>query len=98
MADAATQNANKYLTPVVKTIEMPLDMVNEITEYAVKVLQESKGDKEISDKMKKFVDENYTPSWCVVVGKTYGSYVTHETKKYLQFNIAHVAFLVWKCG
>ena len=45
----------------------------------------SRTERDIADKLKKHCDAAYTPSWNVVVGKTYGSYITHETKRWEGF-------------
>lgn len=39
----------------------------------------------------------YGPSWNCVVGRHFGSYVTHEIKTYIYFSVkAHVSVLLWK--
>lgn len=101
--DAAAPNAaSKYLKGVVCNAEMPQAMIEDIVEASVKIVQDNnvggKGERQMAEAIKKHCDAAYTPSWNVMVGSTYGSYVTHETKRYLQFRIGHMQFLVWKCG
>ena len=42
-------------------------------------------------------DKHYGPHWNCIVGRSFGSYVTHEIKTYIYFSVkAHVAVLLWK--
>ncbi|CAD7953075.1 unnamed protein product [Amoebophrya sp. A25] len=93
-----TDHEKKYLKAVIKNQEMPVNMIEDIMQESVKIMQECRTERDIADRLKKHCDDAYTPSWNVIVGKTFGSYITHETKRYIQFNIAHMSFLVWKCG
>ena len=36
-------------------------------------------------------DKKYNPTWHVVVGRNFGSYVTHETKHFIYFYLGQVA-------
>jgi dynein light chain LC8-type len=36
--------------------------------------------------------------WHVIVGRSYGSFVTHETKTMCHFMVGPVAFLIWRHG
>lgn len=46
--------------------------------------------------LKRALDERWEPSWHVVVGRSFGSYVTHETHCFLFFYMEERAFLVFK--
>ena len=72
--------------------------VEDITEQAIKIVQECRTERDIAERIKKHCDTTNAPSWNVIVGKTVGSYVTHETKRYLQFSVGHLNIIVWKCG
>lgn len=89
---------SKYTKPVVKNQEMPLDMAEDILQCAVKAFQELRTEREIGAAIKRYADSTYTPTWNCIVGKSFGSFVTHETKRYIQFTIGHMSILVWKCG
>jgi len=89
---------NNYTQPRVKNQEMPEAMVKDILDVSVKAFQEFRTEREISNTIKKFLDTNHTPTWNCIVGKDFGSYITHETKRYLNFTIGHQNILVWKCG
>lgn len=52
--------------------------------------------KDIAAMIKKELDQRYGLTWHCIVGKNFGSYVTHETKHFIYFYIGPVAILVFK--
>lgn len=48
--------------------------------------------------IKKEFDRKYHPTWHVIVGRNFGSYVTHETKHFIYFYLGQVAVLLFKSG
>lgn len=48
--------------------------------------------------IKKEFDRKYSPTWHCVVGRNFGSYVTHETKHFIYFYLGQVAILLFKSG
>ena len=48
--------------------------------------------------IKKEFDKKYNPTWHVIVGRNFGSYVTHETKHFIYFYLGQVAILLFKSG
>jgi len=54
--------------------------------------------KDIAQLIKAQLDSTKGGTWNVVVGISYGSFVTHETKTMLHFFIGNVAFLIWRHG
>lgn len=48
--------------------------------------------------IKKEFDKKYGPTWHVVVGRNFGSYVTHETKHFIYFYLGQVAILCFRSG
>merc|ERR1719453_2633565 len=90
--------ADKYTKPSVKIVEMPEPMVRDALDEAIKAFQEMRTEVEIANKIKRFMDATHTPTWNCLVGSSFGSYVTHESKSYLYFTIGHMSILLWKCG
>ena len=43
-------------------------------------------------------DKKYTPTWHCIVGRNFGSYVTHETRHFIYFYLGQVAILLFKSG
>jgi dynein light chain LC8-type len=76
-------------------------LVTEIATNALKSLEKSEKTvhyKDIAQLVKHDLDNQKGGTWNVVVGRSYGSYVTHETKTMSQFFVGNVAFLVWRHG
>jgi hypothetical protein len=48
--------------------------------------------------IKKEFDRKYSPTWHCIVGRNFGSYVTHETKHFIYFYLGQVAILLFKSG
>lgn len=55
-------------------------------------------EKDIAAYIKKEFDKKYNPTWHCIVGRNFGSYVTHETKHFIYFYIGQVAILLFKSG
>ena len=54
--------------------------------------------KDIAAYIKKEFDKKYNPTWHCIVGRNFGSYVTHETKHFIYFYLGQVAILLFKSG
>lgn len=48
--------------------------------------------------MKQEFDKRYQPTWHCIVGRHFGSYVSHETKGFIYFYIDKLAVLLFKSG
>ena len=48
--------------------------------------------------IKKEFDKKHGPTWHAIVGRSFGSYVTHETKHFIYFYLGQVAILLFKSG
>jgi len=87
-------------TPAVKAIIKNADMTDEMQQDSVDIasaaLEKYNIEKDIAANIKKEFDKKYGPTWHVVVGKNFGSYVTHETKHFIYFYIGTLAILLWK--
>ena len=55
-------------------------------------------EKDIAAYIKKEFDKKYNPTWHAIVGRNFGSYVTHETKHFIYFYLGQVAILLFKSG
>merc|ERR1712216_152791 len=53
-------------------------------------------EKDIAAFIKKEFDKKYNPTWHCIVGRNFGSYVTHETKHFIYFYLGQVAILLFK--
>lgn len=53
---------------------------------------------EIAKAVKEAFDEKYPGSWHVIVGKSYGSFVTHQASRMIYFFLGQVGFLIFQHG
>ena len=62
---------------VIKNVDMTEEMQQEAIDIAAAALDKYNIEKDIAAQIKKEFDTRYGPTWHVVVGKNFGSYVTH---------------------
>merc|ERR1712048_195734 len=82
---------------VIKNTDMAEDMQQDAIDCATQALEKYNIEKDIAAFIKKEFDKKYNPTWHAVVGRNFGSYVTHETKHFIYFYLGQVAvlFQVW---
>ena len=62
---------------VIKNVDMSEEMQQEAVDIATVALEKYNIEKDIAAQIKKEFDRRHGPTWHVVVGKNFGSYVTH---------------------
>jgi dynein light chain LC8-type len=62
---------------IIKNVDMSDEMQQESVDIASSALEKYNIEKDIAAQIKKEFDRRYGPTWHVVVGKNFGSYVTH---------------------
>ncbi|CAJ1451124.1 unnamed protein product [Effrenium voratum] len=77
---------------------MAEDMQQDAIDCATQALEKYNIEKDIAAFIKKEFDKKYNPTWHAVVGRNFGSYVTHETKHFIYFYLGQVAILLFKSG
>eukprot|EP00977_Amphora_coffeiformis_P015758 scaffold4707_cov164-Amphora_coffeaeformis.AAC.32 len=77
---------------VIKNADMDEKMQQDAVDIASKALSEYNIEKDVAAYIKKEFDRKYNPTWHVIVGRNFGSYVTHETKHFIYFYLGQVAF------
>ncbi|VDO01001.1 unnamed protein product [Rodentolepis nana] len=55
-------------------------------------------EKDIAAHVKKAFDREFGPTWHCIVGRNFGSYVTHEARHFIYFYMGQVAILLYKSG
>jgi dynein light chain LC8-type len=68
---------------VIKNADMSEDMQTDATEVATQAMEKFNIEKDIA---------------ACIVGRNFGSYVTHETKHFIYFYLGQVAILLFKSG
>jgi len=84
------------LSVQVKSADMPEDMQQEAIEVAQDGMSKYNIEKDIAQHIKKTFDERKGATWHCIVGRNFGSYVTHETKHFIYFYLGHCAILLFK--
>eukprot|EP00343_Euplotes_focardii_P007631 CAMPEP_0205821342 /NCGR_PEP_ID=MMETSP0206-20130828/6988_1 /ASSEMBLY_ACC=CAM_ASM_000279 /TAXON_ID=36767 /ORGANISM="Euplotes focardii, Strain TN1" /LENGTH=90 /DNA_ID=CAMNT_0053116753 /DNA_START=71 /DNA_END=343 /DNA_ORIENTATION=+ len=83
---------------VIKNADMSDEMQQEAVDVATAALGKYGIEKDVAAHIKKEFDKKYHPTWHVIVGRNFGSYVTHETKHFIYFYLGQVAILLFKSG
>ena len=65
---------------VIKNADMEENMQRDAVDIASQALDKFNIEKDIAAHIKKEFDKKYNPSWHCIVGRNFGSYVTHESK------------------
>ena len=79
-----------------KSSDMTEDMQQDAVESAVQALQSQSAHKEVAGYIKKEFDRKYGPTWHCIVGKHFGSFVTHEGHHFTYFFLNDTAVLLFK--
>merc|ERR1711863_120087 len=83
---------------VIKNADMSEEMQQDAVDCATQALEKYNIEKDIAAYIKKEFDKKYNPTWHCIVGRNFGSYVTHETRHFIYFYLGQVAILLFKSG
>ena len=76
--------------------DMTKEMIEEAREHATKAFETESQERAIASYIKREFERKHKGVWHCIVGKNFGSYVTHETKAYIYFYVGQMAVLLWK--
>ena len=93
-------------------VKMPVDMPDDMLRDAISLTHKYLGpqdDKEnpldfetqgleVAEAIKHEFDQKWTPHWHVIIGRNFGSFVTHETRGFLYFYVYDKAVMIFKAG
>nr|AGC52721.1 cytoplasmic dynein light chain 1 [Spirometra erinaceieuropaei] len=83
---------------VVKNADMSDEMQQRAVEIGQEALDKFNIEKDIAAHIKKSFDKEFNPTWHCIVGRNFGSYVTHESKHFIYSYMGQVAILLFKSG
>ncbi|KAE9598907.1 hypothetical protein Lal_00022393 [Lupinus albus] len=83
---------------IIKSADMLLDMQKEAVDIAVAAFEKYSVEKDVAEQIKKEFDKRHGPTWHCIVGRNFGSYVTHETNHFVYFYLDQKAVLLFKSG
>lgn len=87
-------------------VRLPCDMPDDILRDAIESVREEldlvedfegAGGYQVVERIKRKFDAKWSPNWHVIIGRSYGSFVTHETRKFVSFKIYDKAVMMYKC-
>ncbi|GFZ47222.1 8 kDa cytoplasmic dynein light chain [Saitozyma sp. JCM 24511] len=81
---------------VIKNVDMSEEMQQRAVDISSAALERYNVEKDIAMFVKREFDRLYGTTWHCVVGKNFGSFVTHETKNFIYFYLGPIAILLWK--
>jgi dynein light chain LC8-type len=78
------------------------DMAEEMQLDAIRIAQAAQEvylvEKDIASFIRREFENKYNPTWHCIVGRNFGSFITHETKHFIYFYTGQVAILLFKAG
>lgn len=83
---------------VVKSADMPDDMQRKAIELTISALARIDLERDMAKYLKKEFDTRFQPSWHCIVGRHFGSYVTHDGAGFLYFYVENTAILLFRSG
>lgn len=75
--DTGSKEVGANAKAIIKNVDMTEEMQQETVDIASAALEKYNIEKDIAAQIKKEFDKRHGPTWHVVVGKNFGSYVTH---------------------
>ena len=76
--------------------DMTKEQIEEIRTWALEAFEQETQEKAIASHIKREVEKRNKGLWHCIVGKNFGSFVSHETKSYIYFYVGEMAVLLWK--
>ncbi|CAH8457319.1 unnamed protein product [Heterobilharzia americana] len=83
---------------VVKYVDMPLKMQQDAVDTCYEGMENFTEEFEMASYLKKEFDRKYKPNWQCIVGKSYGSFISHEENGFIFFNMNGYAVMLFKAG
>lgn len=84
------------ITPKIKNADSTEALIEWAIETSRTAFNQEKTEKDMARFLREEFNQQYGLAWNVIVGKNFGSDVTHETKKYINLQIANLSILIWK--
>ncbi|VDK31480.1 unnamed protein product [Taenia asiatica] len=83
---------------VIKNADMDSTMRSDAVSIANEAFEKFSIEKDVAAHIKREFDKRYSPNWHCIVGKNFGSYVTHEANHFIYFYLGNTAILLYKAG
>lgn len=76
--------------------DMTKDMQDEVRTAVLAAFEAESQERAIATFIKRELEKKHNGIWHCIVGKNFGSFVTHETKGYIYLTFGQMAVLLWK--
>lgn len=96
MEETKAQNQVAELEAQIKSADMSDEMQQDAIDIAKEAMQMHTVEKDIAQYIKRKFDETKGATWHCIVGRNFGSFVTHETRHFIYFYLGHCAILLFK--
>ncbi|CAH8469187.1 unnamed protein product [Schistosoma margrebowiei] len=83
---------------VVKYVDMPVDMQQDAVDLCYQGIENFKEEYEIAKYLKKEYECKYGSIWHCIVGKSFGSYISHEEDGFIFFHLHGYYVMLFKAG
>ncbi|KAH1089161.1 hypothetical protein J1N35_016418 [Gossypium stocksii] len=83
---------------IIKSADMKEEQQKEAVNIAISAFEKNNVEKDVAERIKKEFDERHGPTWHCIIGRNFGSYVTHETNHFVYFYLDQKAVLLFKSG
>jgi dynein light chain LC8-type len=70
---------------VIKNADMSDEMQLTAIDVSAQAISKFNIERDIAAYIKKEFDKKYNPTWHCIVGRSFGSYITHESKHFIYF-------------
>ena len=78
--------------------DMTKEMQDDAKNFVIAAFETETQERSIASSIKHEFQKKYKGTWHCIVGRNFGSYVTHETKHFIYFYLGQVAILLFKSG
>ena len=75
---------------------MSQEMIEDVLSVTKNALKAHKIEKDIAHSIKTEFDNKFGSTWHCIVGKDFGSFVTHQSNHFIYFYLEGLAFLLFK--
>ncbi|CAG9329923.1 unnamed protein product [Blepharisma stoltei] len=83
---------------IIKSVDMPEEIANKAIQTAFDAKEKFTNHNQIAAYIKRQFDSEFQPAWHCIVGRGFGSFVTHDTGNLVYFFLEEFAILLWKSG
>ena len=86
----------------VKSVDMSEEMLDDVKKLSKDSFQQFEGKnvvcRDVASVIKKECDKRFGGTWHCIVGKDFGSFVSHESKHFVYFYLNDYAILLFRAG